>query len=497
MNATSNAPTADASDTQLLDLCVNGDRNAYGHLVERYQSLICSMAYSGCGNLALSQDLAQETFITAWKKLRNLRERDKFKSWLCGIARNLINNARRRQGRAATEGAIPMAEVPDNADALPSPSDQAISDDEAELVWQSLEEIPENYREPLVLFYREEQSVERVAEALDLSQDAVKQRLSRGRKLLRDRVAALVETTLTATTPSRAFTVAVLAALPNLLPQAAVAGVAATAVKGSPAAKAAVASAGLGAILGPIIGLAGAWFGVRASINNTKSPRERKFMIRVGWMAMGLAVAFIFGILIMAFFGRDLVRGNVALFTGLLIAIIAGYVFGLTFLIAWCNRRQIQIQKEDGTFVEPKAVTGNNPGELTRGNIYGSLGGGIIGALAWLYVFAAKAQDWVGLALTVVITSLVFWLSVRVSLRDPKRYFSVLTKAFGSLAVFTLVMLNWRWAPWMGHRIQHEAANQYTQWGMNFLVVVIYGGILLGWCLSPHMRRRGGEEPSG
>lgn len=501
MNATENAIMPETSDNQLLELCLAGDRDAYGQLVERYQGLVCSLTYSGCGNLAQSQDLAQETFITAWNKLRDLRERDKFKSWLCGIARNLIANARRRQSRAATEGAIPMADVPERADTFPSPSDRAISDDEAELVWQSLEEIPENYREPLVLFYREEQSIERVAEALDLSQDAVKQRLSRGRRLLKERVASLVESALSGSRPGKAFTIAVLAALPNLVPQAAIAGVAATAAKGAPAAKAAAASAGLGgAVLGPVIGLAGAWFGVRAGINATKSPRERRFMIRVAWLAMGLAVAFILALLAVTLFGRDLARANAALYAGLLIGIIFSYVIGLTSMIAWVNRRQIRIQKEEGTYIEPRAVIGNQPGELTRGGVYGSFGGGIAGASAWLYVLAFRVGDWTGLALTAAFTGLAFWLSVRTCLKKPDRYFAVLMTTFGSIAAFTLVLLNWRWHLWMGHQIPHETANHYTRWGMSLLLLVIYGSVLIGSALNPNLRRRGqqndGQRPS-
>ncbi len=492
MNMTAISPVPPTSDIQLLERCLEGDRDAYGQLVQRYQSLICSLAYSACGNHPLSQDLAQETFITAWRKLPDLRERDKFKPWLCGIARNLIANARRRHGRRATEGAIPMAEVPDRVDQLPSPSDQAMRGEEAELVWQSLEAIPENYREPLILFYREEQSVERVAAALDLSPDAVKQRLSRGRKLLRDRVASLVETTLTSTRPGKAFTITVLAALPNLVPQAALAGAAATAAKASPAAKAAVASAGLtGAVLGPLIGLAGAWFGARAGINAAKSPRERRFLVRVARAATALALAFTIALLALTLCGRSLAQTSPTLYAGLLIGLTCAYVIGLTLTISVVNRRQIQIQKEDGTYVVPRASIGSKPGELTKGNIHGSFGGGILGASSWMWILAWRAADWTGLALTVAFCSLVGWLSVRSCLRNPQKYFNILMLAFGSIAAFTLVALNWRWHAWMGHQIPHEAANFYTRWGMNLLLVAIYAGILIGSALNPAMRRRG------
>ena len=65
----------------------------------------------------------------------------------------------------------------------------------------------------MVLFYREEQSIADVARQLDLSEDAVKQRLSRGRAILREEIAALVESALTRSRPTAAFTASVIGAL--------------------------------------------------------------------------------------------------------------------------------------------------------------------------------------------------------------------------------------------------------------------------------------------
>ncbi len=63
-----------------------------------------------------------------------------------------------------------------------------MKEEEQTLLWQALETVPETYRETLVLYYREQRSVEHVANELDLSEDAVKQRLSRGRKLLQEKM---------------------------------------------------------------------------------------------------------------------------------------------------------------------------------------------------------------------------------------------------------------------------------------------------------------------
>src|SRR5436853_4533117 len=101
-------PGVAQNDTELVNGSLLGDRDAFGQIVSRYQSLICSLAYSATGSLGESEDLAQETFITAWKHLRQLRERHKLRSWLCGIARNRINNMLRREGREPSRAAEPL-----------------------------------------------------------------------------------------------------------------------------------------------------------------------------------------------------------------------------------------------------------------------------------------------------------------------------------------------------------------------------------------------------
>src|SRR5277367_2822051 len=98
-------------DARLVELSRDGNRDAFGQLVARYQSPICALAYSACGDISQSEDLAQETFIIAWRKLCDLKEPARFKSWLYGIARNLVNNAFRRQTRNPLAIAEPLDKV--------------------------------------------------------------------------------------------------------------------------------------------------------------------------------------------------------------------------------------------------------------------------------------------------------------------------------------------------------------------------------------------------
>src|SRR5436309_12020435 len=111
MRMTEVVKATDASDFELVTQSLAGNRDAFGRIVARYQSLICSLAYSATGSLSQSEDLAQDTFVTAWKQLRDLREPEKLRAWLCGIARNLINNTLRQQGREPSHRAEPLEEI--------------------------------------------------------------------------------------------------------------------------------------------------------------------------------------------------------------------------------------------------------------------------------------------------------------------------------------------------------------------------------------------------
>jgi len=337
---------AETTDAELVSASLTGNRDAFGRIVMRYQSLICSLAYSATGCLGQSEDLAQETFITAWRHLRHLREPGKLRAWLCGIARNRINNSLRREGREPLRAAEPLDAVREAPALEPLPSDHAISKEEEAILWRSLERIPGTYREPLILFYREHQSVERVAEELELSEDAVKQRLSRGRKLLHEEVLAFVEGALERTNPGKAFTLGVLAALPALAISAQAATLGATAAKGTATAKAAGVMGVLGAILAFPLVLFGNYVGYRISLDEAQSDREREhiksFYRKLIGCVLGFSVAF--GLLM--FWARDLITSSSLFFTILVVGLAVGYVLANLALTVWELRTQRKLIAE-------------------------------------------------------------------------------------------------------------------------------------------------------
>jgi len=337
------------ADEELIAGARRGDRDAFGRIVGRYQALICALAYNATGHLAQSEDLAQEAFVVAWKQLPALREPEKLRSWLCGIVRNLARRARRDGEHEPVHRAEPLESAGEVPAPGPHPLDQAISREEEGILWRQLEAIPETYREPLILFYRQHASTEQVALALELSEDAVRQRLTRGRRLLQEQVRVFVESALERTSPKPAFTQSVLAALPAAASSGKAVGAALAAASGS-AAKGAWAAAGP---IGGVLAMLGGAFVSRRAIatDDTKSPREKEFVARFAWIQVAAAIAFIVAFLMMTAreiraphppFVRDI--GGAAL-------VFLFWVIGMG-LWRLRYRRQFQIQREDNTLDE-------------------------------------------------------------------------------------------------------------------------------------------------
>jgi RNA polymerase sigma factor (sigma-70 family) len=343
------------SDDQLWLLSRKGDREAFGRIVERYQTLICSLAYSACGDLARSEDLAQESFITAWQKLGELREPTKLRGWLCGIVRNLAANTKRREQRRG--GAVASLDsVAEQVGPDADPAGQAVTQEEASLLWRSLAGLSDAYREPMVLFYRQGRSVAEVAQALDLSEDAVKQRLSRGRSMLRDELVDVVEGLLARTRPSTAFTVAVLVALPALAPSTAVAAAATSAAasgKGAVATKGLLASMSFVKVLvGPAIGVFIGLLSAKAAASTARTQQERDCILRhARWMVIFCFAMSAVLVLVLSQAGKGFLESPVWIVMGVL-----AWVTALVTTIMWSSfrmhRQVLRIRAATGTLDE-------------------------------------------------------------------------------------------------------------------------------------------------
>ncbi len=181
----------DTLDSALVEMTLLGNTNAYEELVSRHQKSVHGTAFKVTGNRYSAEDASQDAFVSAWMKLDSLRERDKFGSWVCTIAKNCARSIVTHYSCAAAEISLDLLRYSaDNEDEdnelqnalnLPFYNEQ----EQKDKLHEAVESLNLKIRETLKLHYFEELSVAEIAEKLSLPVGTVKWRLSEGRRLLR------------------------------------------------------------------------------------------------------------------------------------------------------------------------------------------------------------------------------------------------------------------------------------------------------------------------
>src|SRR5215211_6324050 len=99
-----------ASDAQLVHAARRGDKRAFVEIVARHQATVCGIALGILGDFAASEDAGQEAFLTAWRKIHELREPERLRSWLGQIVRNAaLSQLRRTRAHDDLEDGLALA----------------------------------------------------------------------------------------------------------------------------------------------------------------------------------------------------------------------------------------------------------------------------------------------------------------------------------------------------------------------------------------------------
>jgi RNA polymerase sigma-70 factor (ECF subfamily) len=161
-----------ADEREAIAACQRGEREAFDHLVERYQRDVYRLCYRYVGNHEDANDMAQEAFLKAWKGLPRFRGDSQFSTWIYRIAVNTCLNFRSAKRPSRTE---------EPSEALADPtapaSERLVEGEKARLVRDAVRRLPEKQRATLILKIYHELSHEEVARALGSTVGTVKANL--------------------------------------------------------------------------------------------------------------------------------------------------------------------------------------------------------------------------------------------------------------------------------------------------------------------------------
>jgi RNA polymerase sigma-70 factor (ECF subfamily) len=182
----------DFDDTELLARLKAGDQAAYAKLVEDNATAIYRLALRMMGNEADAEDVLQETFLSAFKSIDRFEGRSSLSTWLYRIASNAALMRLRRNEPEQVSVDEPVER--DDGEMMPRqffdfcclPEEDLLREEAREQMKQAIDDLPPTLRSVFVLRDIEGLSTAETAEALDLSESAVKSRLMRARLKLRD-----------------------------------------------------------------------------------------------------------------------------------------------------------------------------------------------------------------------------------------------------------------------------------------------------------------------
>lgn len=174
------------SDEMLVQKVLSGNKDAFGKLVKKYSSAVYGLAYHLVGSFVDAQDIAQKVFITAYLKLRQLKDQTKFRSWLRTITINTCRMwLRKQKGKMVSLQEIGESNVVGERF---SPEEGLIAKEEKDMVRKAIASLSEKCRLAITLYYLDGLSYEDIADFLGITRSAVDSRLHRARKKLKEEV---------------------------------------------------------------------------------------------------------------------------------------------------------------------------------------------------------------------------------------------------------------------------------------------------------------------
>lgn len=171
------------TDQYYIDKTMQGDTQAFGVLVERYQDFIFTVVLRMLKIREEAEEVAQDAFIKAFESLSSFRGESKFSSWLYSIAyRKALDRLRKNKKYVATELIEEITEG--NLESIENALGYLEDQERKQIIQECIAQLPEEEAAIITFYYFEDQSVKEVAVITGLSEDNIKIKLYRSRKKL-------------------------------------------------------------------------------------------------------------------------------------------------------------------------------------------------------------------------------------------------------------------------------------------------------------------------
>ena len=172
------------SDYELVQSASAGDEKAFEELVSRYKNLVYSVILRMVADAEDANDLAQEVFIKVYRNLDKYSPEFKFSTWVMRIATNTVIDFRRKKKQAFVSMDDMETELPDIA----TPENTYLEKEEKEILKNAINKLPDMYKLPIVMYHLEGMSYQEISSSLGVGMSKIKNRIFRGRKLLKDMI---------------------------------------------------------------------------------------------------------------------------------------------------------------------------------------------------------------------------------------------------------------------------------------------------------------------
>lgn len=181
------------SDDQLIQATLGGSREAFGHLVRKYQDRLFNGMVQITRDPVEAEDVVQEAFINAFTKLSSFHGKSAFFTWLYRIAYNVAISRMRKKKPAVSLGSRDEANQLQLPDDGPGPDEGLENEEQAAQLMQAMGYLKEEHRTILVLREMDELDYEAIGEILDLPIGTVRSRLHRARSQLKEQLEKIID----------------------------------------------------------------------------------------------------------------------------------------------------------------------------------------------------------------------------------------------------------------------------------------------------------------